>query len=142
MIHMTLAELADLCNVPAPQSHAAFTGISIDTWTLTPGNVYIALKGESMDGHQFIEEAARKGAIAVLAETANPAIPLPQLVVQDTHQMLGHICKRMAQPLYPSISCSHRQQRQNHAKKTDSFHFKSSDTQRRKSSTRNTRQFQ
>lgn len=43
------------------------TSFSIDTRSLQPGDVYVALVGESMDGHRFIDEAFRKGAVAVIA---------------------------------------------------------------------------
>lgn len=47
--------------------HESITGISIDTRTLEPGNLFIALKGEN-DGHHYIKEAIKKGAIAVIVE--------------------------------------------------------------------------
>ena len=39
---------------------------SIDTRTLQPGDIYIPVKGEHFDGHDFIEEAKRKGASQIL----------------------------------------------------------------------------
>jgi len=41
--------------------------VSIDTRTLKPGALYVALKGEKFDGHDFIQEAFRQGAVACLA---------------------------------------------------------------------------
>lgn len=43
-------------------------GISIDSRTLQPGMVFVALKGNHFDGHAFIKEAFSKGAVAVIAE--------------------------------------------------------------------------
>lgn len=43
-------------------------GISIDTRTLETGDLYIPIKGERFDGHDFIDEAVEKGAIAYLTE--------------------------------------------------------------------------
>lgn len=43
-------------------------GISIDTRTLKTGDLYIPIKGERFDGHDFIDEAVEKGAIAYLTE--------------------------------------------------------------------------
>lgn len=45
------------------------TGISIDTRTLKPGDIYIAIKGENLDGHSFVKEAFAKGASAVVVSS-------------------------------------------------------------------------
>lgn len=42
--------------------------ISTDTRTLQSGDVYVALRGESYDGHTFISEALQKGAVAIISE--------------------------------------------------------------------------
>ncbi len=44
------------------------TGVSIDTRTLKPGELFIALRGKRLDGHQYIESALTKGAVAVMVE--------------------------------------------------------------------------
>jgi UDP-N-acetylmuramyl pentapeptide synthase len=44
------------------------TGISTDTRTIEPGNLYIALTGESFDGHQFVEDAFAKGAAGAVVQ--------------------------------------------------------------------------
>lgn len=43
-------------------------GFSIDTRTLKPGDVFIPIKGENFDGHEFIQEALKKGASKILDE--------------------------------------------------------------------------
>jgi len=43
-------------------------GISVDSRTLKSGELFIALKGDTYDGHQFIEESVNKGAVAVVAD--------------------------------------------------------------------------
>ncbi|MBN2395686.1 MAG: UDP-N-acetylmuramoyl-tripeptide--D-alanyl-D-alanine ligase [Candidatus Atribacteria bacterium] len=42
--------------------------LSIDTRTIHPGELYFALKGEKYDGHQFIEDACKRGAIGIVME--------------------------------------------------------------------------
>ncbi|MCB1438888.1 MAG: UDP-N-acetylmuramoylalanyl-D-glutamyl-2,6-diaminopimelate--D-alanyl-D-alanine ligase [Nitratireductor sp.] len=63
------------------------TGISIDTRTLQPGEAYFAIKGERMDGHDFVSAAMKAGAgLAVVAEeklVALGGIKLPLVVVRD-----------------------------------------------------------
>lgn len=63
--------------------------ICIDTRKLTPGDLFIAIKGERFDGHDFLEEAVKKGAAAVIVEKKHATLPIPQLVVNDTIQALG-----------------------------------------------------
>ncbi len=60
------------------------TGISIDTRTLTPGDLFIAIKGPRFDGHDFLAEA--RGAAAAVVERApvKGAAEMPLLVVDDT----------------------------------------------------------
>ncbi|MDB5478637.1 MAG: UDP-N-acetylmuramoylalanyl-D-glutamyl-2,6-diaminopimelate--D-alanyl-D-alanine ligase [Alphaproteobacteria bacterium] len=48
------------------------SGISIDTRTLQPGDLFIALKGPNFDGHEFIAAALEKGAAGILAEHGTP----------------------------------------------------------------------
>ncbi len=43
-------------------------GVSIDSRTIKPGELYIAIRGKRFDGHQFVVEARRKGAVGVLIE--------------------------------------------------------------------------
>lgn len=51
-----------------PQAEVEVSEVSIDTRTLPPGALYIALRGERYDGHQFVQEAVQRGAAAVLVE--------------------------------------------------------------------------
>jgi UDP-N-acetylmuramoyl-tripeptide--D-alanyl-D-alanine ligase len=88
MITFTLNQLAQLFNTPAPEKDLPFKGISTDTRTLQPGNLFIALEGENHDGHLFIEEAQSKGAVAALV-MRKATSSLPQTVVVDTVKALG-----------------------------------------------------
>jgi len=63
------------------------SGISIDTRTLQKGDLFVALKGETGNGHAFLVEAARKGAAAAFV-SENTDAPLPLVHVQDTLQAL------------------------------------------------------
>ncbi|MBU0983432.1 MAG: UDP-N-acetylmuramoyl-tripeptide--D-alanyl-D-alanine ligase [candidate division Zixibacteria bacterium] len=47
-----------------------FTGVSIDSRTTTPGQLFVAVRGEHTDGHAYIDQALASGAAGVLAETA------------------------------------------------------------------------
>lgn len=70
-------------------------GISTDTRTIKPGEIFIALKGEKFDGHQFVEEATKKGSIFNIVDQnwfkSNSETELPVVVVPDTLEALGDI---------------------------------------------------
>jgi UDP-N-acetylmuramoyl-tripeptide--D-alanyl-D-alanine ligase len=51
-----------------PTSVTAIDGASVDSRRVTPGSLYVALRGERVDGHQFVVEALRAGAVAALVE--------------------------------------------------------------------------
>ncbi|HJQ59174.1 MAG TPA: Mur ligase family protein, partial [Vineibacter sp.] len=60
-------------------------GVSIDSRTLQPGDLFVALKGETADGHGYVRAAFEKGAAAALvARTDLDAAGGPLLVVDDT----------------------------------------------------------
>ncbi|MBY0500721.1 MAG: UDP-N-acetylmuramoyl-tripeptide--D-alanyl-D-alanine ligase [Alphaproteobacteria bacterium] len=63
------------------------TGISIDTRTLKQGDLFVALKGETGDGHLFLSEAARQKAAAALVSEKGET-DLPTLRVSDTLKAL------------------------------------------------------
>ncbi|QHI67962.1 UDP-N-acetylmuramoyl-tripeptide--D-alanyl-D-alanine ligase [Tichowtungia aerotolerans] len=63
-------------------------GISHDTRTLKEGDVYIAIRGENHDGHDFVGQAFEKGAAGIIVEKLCPSIQKPQLVVSDTRTAL------------------------------------------------------
>lgn len=63
------------------------SGISIDSRTLEKGDLFVALKGETGDGHAFLHEVIKKGAAAALvSETIE--VSLPFLRVEDTLKAL------------------------------------------------------
>jgi UDP-N-acetylmuramoyl-tripeptide--D-alanyl-D-alanine ligase len=59
------------------------TGFATDTRQLGAGQVFVALRTDKRDGHDFLAAAQAAGAGAAIVATANPAITLPQLVVAD-----------------------------------------------------------
>jgi len=65
--------------------------ISTDTRTVGPGDAFLALKGESFDAHDFLAEAVKKGATALIVHDAARAAELnvPVFAVRDTLVALG-----------------------------------------------------
>ncbi len=64
------------------------SGVSIDSRTLAPGDLFVALAGPNFDGHDFVAKAFQAGAAAALAHRAPEAAELPEtapvLLVDDT----------------------------------------------------------
>lgn len=65
---LTTAQIARHLGIPQPARDVSVAAITHDTRTLQPGDLFAAMKGETTDGHAFIEEAVKKGAGAVLYE--------------------------------------------------------------------------
>ncbi|TAL91767.1 MAG: UDP-N-acetylmuramoyl-tripeptide--D-alanyl-D-alanine ligase, partial [Rhodanobacter sp.] len=74
----------------AALEQAEITGVAIDTRKLQPGNLFIALKGEHVDGHDYLDQAAARGAIAALV-TRQVDNALPQLLVDNAEVALGDL---------------------------------------------------
>jgi len=72
------------------QSSAAIDGFCFDARQIQPGQCFVALSGGVRDGHDFIEQAAKGGAVAAIVEVAKP-IALPQMQVSDSLVALGAI---------------------------------------------------
>lgn len=69
------------------------TGISIDSRRINFGDMFIALKGESFDGHDFIEKAAENGAALVVAHKQLIGCSIPYILVEDTLKALQNIAR-------------------------------------------------
>jgi len=61
-----------------------------DTRALVPGSLYVALRGERFDGHDFAYDASMRGAAAVLVDH-EVKVDVPQVVVPDTLLALARI---------------------------------------------------
>ena len=74
----------------------AFTGVSIDSRTIAPGALFVAIRGPRFDGHDFLAEAAGRGARAALVERAadGPA-GLPLVRVADTTKGLADLARHV-----------------------------------------------
>ena len=88
MIHMSLSQAADLLECGPLQSDLAFTGITTDSRQITPGMLFAALPGQTFDGHDHVEQAMQRGAIAALV-SRSVETDLPKLKVADVLVALG-----------------------------------------------------
>lgn len=60
---------------------SAFCRVGTDSRQLQPGDLFFAIKGERFDGHEYLPEAAAKGAVAVIIERARRPAKLPACAV-------------------------------------------------------------
>ena len=65
------------------QPVGSLSGFAIDSRTVRPGQVFVAIKTDKRDGHEFLAAAQAAGAAAAIVAVPNRAIALPQLVVAD-----------------------------------------------------------
>ena len=73
-------------------SRVAILGVTTDSRRVSPGELFVALVGERFDGHGFVEEAIRRGAVAALvSRRVQASLPAPQVVVEDTRIGLGKL---------------------------------------------------
>ena len=66
-----------------------FTGVTTDSRQVRPGDLYIALRGERFDGHDFIDVAVAAGAVGVISEVRFERAGVLTLWVPDTRLALG-----------------------------------------------------
>jgi UDP-N-acetylmuramoyl-tripeptide--D-alanyl-D-alanine ligase len=65
---MMLSEAASALNLPAPKTDVRIVRISTDSREIKPGDLFVALRGERFDGHEYIATALAQGAVAALVE--------------------------------------------------------------------------
>ena len=89
---MDIAEAASAVGGEAVGSRVAFSGVTTDSRGITPGDLFVALKGDKFDGHAYVDEAARQGAVAAMVSSRiETALPISQLLVDDTLAGLGRL---------------------------------------------------
>lgn len=96
MIALTLAEIADAVGgvlVPAEVAGTVVDGVvTTDSREIGPGGVFVAKRGETTDGHLFVDAAVAAGA-AVLVVDHELEADVPQVVVDDTVVALGELAR-------------------------------------------------
>ena len=93
---MRLIEITRLLNASQHGVSAGdrlLTGVSTDSRSINPGELFVALAGENFDGHTFVTRAAERGATAALVSGVIADAALPQILVADTRVALGHLAQ-------------------------------------------------
>ena len=85
MSRWTDAMVREALGLGAGEPTTAFTGVHTDSRTIEPGSLFVALKGERFDAHDFLADVAAKGAAgAVVSRIPADAPALTYYEVQDT----------------------------------------------------------
>jgi len=87
---MRLSSAAVSLNATYLGEDVEFRGCSTDSRSINSGELFIAIKGEHFDGHDFIMNAVQRGASAVMVANAGQQ-NLPTLVVLDTRRAMGKL---------------------------------------------------
>ena len=70
MIRMSLQQAAAALGCGPPHNDVSFEGITSDSRQVRPGMLFAALSGQTFDGHNYIQQATERGAVAVLVTVA------------------------------------------------------------------------
>lgn len=85
---MRISQAAQALNAPFVGTDAEFSAVCTDSRGVKRGDLFVALKGERYDAHDFIPQAAAAGAAGVMVERQSD-VPVAQIVVGDTTRALG-----------------------------------------------------
>ena len=92
MISMLLSEAAKILGSSLTGEDVVFLGCSTDSRTTEEGNLFIALKGEYFDGHQYISVAEKNGASSLIVDS-EVVYTKPFIRVEDTRKAMGLLAK-------------------------------------------------
>lgn len=87
---MRLSEAATATQGQVIGEDALFTSVGTDSRALTPGQLFVALRGEHFDGHAYALQCLDQGAVAAMVATPREGLS-PALLVQDTRLALGNL---------------------------------------------------
>jgi UDP-N-acetylmuramoyl-tripeptide--D-alanyl-D-alanine ligase len=91
MISLTLTTLARVLGVASEvAAEATFSGVTIDSRKDCDGKLFVAIKGDNFDGHQFVDKAFDNGAVIALVESRQDC-DIAQLVVEDCKLAMGRL---------------------------------------------------
>lgn len=98
MKNMTLETIAKACGgtltgLTKECADKEITCVEIDSRKIEAGGIFIATKGERVDGHSFIAQVAEKGALGVICEVAPEGCEIPYILVEDSFLALKQIAE-------------------------------------------------
>ena len=92
-VTLNLFEAAQAVSGEFLGENVVFTGVSTDSRTVAAGELFIALRGDQFDGHDFVTTARERGSVAAMVDEAGSEAlrdkDFPFIVVKDTRLALG-----------------------------------------------------
>lgn len=86
-----LSDVASALSAQLVGIDTSFERVSTDTRAVAAGDLFVALRGDNFDAHDFLLQAQSSGACAVVVDKACADVSVPQLIVQDTTIALGEV---------------------------------------------------
>ncbi len=89
---LSLSAAAKALNAETSGADVTLEGVTTDSRSVAAGDMFVALKGERFDGHDYVKQVMEQGAVAALVERRDPAWgDFPLLVVKDARLALGEL---------------------------------------------------
>jgi UDP-N-acetylmuramoyl-tripeptide--D-alanyl-D-alanine ligase len=88
-MRLTLEQIGRVVGAKVDSS-VEVTGIALDSRMVKPGDLFCAIRGDQVDGHQFVDEAAKSGAVAALV-TKSGRYPIPTICIASITSALAEI---------------------------------------------------
>ena len=104
--------LEDIFEIPGaviynPDNYRSVSSVSIDSRKIKRNSLFVAIKGEKFDGHDFVREVIKKGAIAVMLNENRYKnfgdLDLPVVTVKDTTKSYGDLAKTWRKKLNAQV---------------------------------------
>lgn len=87
----SLFDLQSAVSGASASANTDFDGVSTDSRKVGSGQLFVALRGEHFDAHDFLAEVVARGVAAVVVEKLPEGLTIPALLVPDTRVALGQI---------------------------------------------------
>jgi UDP-N-acetylmuramoyl-tripeptide--D-alanyl-D-alanine ligase len=101
---MSLAEAAAAAQGRLSGADVRFSGVSTDSRSIGAGELFVAIRGEHFDGHEFLDAAKQRGAVAALVDVRfQGQAPMPTIAVDDTRQGLGRLGRHWRLRFAPAL---------------------------------------
>lgn len=91
---MRFSELTGGDGTTIGQADPDITSITEDSRRVTLGTLFVAVPGTRLDGHDFVADAIRRGAAAIVAERSNGDLPVPLRLVPSSRSALARLAAR------------------------------------------------
>jgi len=107
MISLSFKSLAEVLGAESAELadssfQATFQGVTIDSRQSCDGKLFVAIKGDNFDGHQFVDTAYRNGALVALVEERQDC-DIAQIVVADCKHAMGQLANYWRRHCNPCV---------------------------------------